>query len=268
MPTGLSLHLGLNHVDPDAYGGWDGQLLACENDARDMAALARASGFDATVLLTSECTVENITAAFRAAAARLSAGDILLFTYSGHGGQLPNLKDSDDEPDDLDETLVFYDREFLDDELNRELARFDDGVRRISLLDSCHSGSAIELPSEEPGHTPRMMPVYKQREIYERDKAAYQAIQRELRADRGDGRPADALLISACQDNQFASDGPVNGKFTGTLLKVWDGGAFDDGGYREFHRAILRRMPSSQSPNLYLSGSPAPEFLRERPFTV
>lgn len=31
MPTkGLSLHLGLNRVDPAHYGGWDGALTACE----------------------------------------------------------------------------------------------------------------------------------------------------------------------------------------------------------------------------------------------
>ena len=34
----LALHVGLNLVDPKAYGGWDGPLAACEFDARDMAA--------------------------------------------------------------------------------------------------------------------------------------------------------------------------------------------------------------------------------------
>ena len=37
----LSLHLGLNAVDPAHYEGWDGKLSACEFDARDMAELAR-----------------------------------------------------------------------------------------------------------------------------------------------------------------------------------------------------------------------------------
>ncbi|MEU7556655.1 caspase family protein, partial [Streptomyces sp. NPDC044571] len=86
MPAGLSIHVGLNHVDPRRYGGWDGQLVACENDARDMAALARAAGFDDTVILTKDATADNITAALRTAAGKLSSGDILLFTYSGHGG--------------------------------------------------------------------------------------------------------------------------------------------------------------------------------------
>jgi metacaspase-1 len=45
MPTGASLHIGLNAVDPKAYSGWSGKLAACEFDANDMQALARKQGF-------------------------------------------------------------------------------------------------------------------------------------------------------------------------------------------------------------------------------
>jgi hypothetical protein len=36
MARGISLHIGLNRVDPDHYDGWDGALTACEFDAEDM----------------------------------------------------------------------------------------------------------------------------------------------------------------------------------------------------------------------------------------
>ncbi|WP_149183727.1 caspase family protein [Streptomyces sp. TRM49041] len=283
MATGLSLHIGLNTVDPARYDGWDGRLLACENDARDMAALAKDAGFSDTVLLTADGTVDNVTAELREAAKRLHSGDALLLTYSGHGGQVPDETGGDEEPDALDETLVLYDREFLDDELNRELARFAEGVRILALLDCCHSGTGIEVRDvltpealrEQFGTedrdaietVSRLMPVDRQGAIYQRDKGFYQELQREL-GRRGNGRgAADAVLISACQDNQLAADGRVNGKFTGTLLDVWDKGAFR-GGHRAFHRAIVGRMPPSQSPNLHVSGHPAEAFLTQRPFTV
>ena len=48
MPKGLSLHIGLNFVDPNHYQGWDGQLAACEFDAKDMSALAKKKGFKTT----------------------------------------------------------------------------------------------------------------------------------------------------------------------------------------------------------------------------
>ena len=34
-PKGISLHIGLNAVNADAYAGWDGPLAACEFDAND-----------------------------------------------------------------------------------------------------------------------------------------------------------------------------------------------------------------------------------------
>ncbi|MFE5907817.1 caspase family protein [Streptomyces wedmorensis] len=282
MPTGLSIHIGLNSVDPAKYDGWDGQLNACENDARDMAAIARANGFGETVILTPEGTVENITTALRDAAGRLTAGDILLFTYSGHGAQVDDT--TGDEPDMLDETLVFYDRMFLDDELYSEFRRMPEGVRIVALLDCCNSGSGIEsvqdlltpeaLESQFQTRDPakveassRLMPVFKQQEVFARDREFYAGLQRELKnAQNGAGEP-DALLISACQDNQLASDGDVNGLFTARLLKVWNDGAFE-GGYRSFHRAIQRRMPAIQSPNFYVTGEPAASFLDQKPFTV
>ncbi|MGW7024708.1 hypothetical protein ACWGGS_35920 [Streptomyces decoyicus] len=45
------------------------------------------------------------------------------------------------------------------------------------------------------------------------------------------------------------------------------GGSFR-GGYRAFHRDVLRDMPPTQSPNPYLAGRPADAFLEQRPFTV
>ncbi|MER5929169.1 caspase family protein [Streptomyces sp. NPDC002054] len=282
MPVGLSLHVGLNQVDPAQYDGWDGKLVACENDARDMAEAARSNGFESTVILTDDGTVENITAALREAAGRLRTGDMLLFTYSGHGGQIDNLAGSDDEPDRQDETLVFFDRQFLDDELYRELQRFEQDVRIFVLLDCCHSGSAIESVRElltpqalqtqfqtrDPGRieaASRLMPLLKQQQIAARDRSFYTELQRELKDGNGDGAAQNAVLIGACQDNQLASDGEINGLFTEQLLTVWRNGAFR-GDYRTFHRDIQKRMPAIQSPNLYTTGRPT--FLGQKPFTI
>ncbi|MGW0120486.1 caspase family protein [Streptomyces sp. NPDC003327] len=272
MTTGLSLHLGLNAVDPDQYDGWDGALLACENDARDMAALAGAAGFAPTTLLTADGTSARLADALHDAAGRLRAGDVLLFTYSGHGGQLPDTAGPDVEPDALDETLVLHDRQFLDDEVQHAFRAFADDVRIVAVFDCCHSGSSIEIPDvQRDGPAGRYLPEHLARALADRDRDRYDDVRRALeKAAAEEGRrgtgPA-SLLVSACQDNQVALDGPVNGAFTGALLKVWDGGAFR-GGYRAFHRAIQRRLPPTQSPNLYVTGSPSEEFLNQRPFTV
>ena len=40
MTKRRSLHIGLNFVDPKKYGGWDGMLAGCVNDANAMQEVA------------------------------------------------------------------------------------------------------------------------------------------------------------------------------------------------------------------------------------
>jgi hypothetical protein len=135
---GLSIHIGVNRIDPAHYGT-AGVLHGCENDARAMEALARAQGFEPRMLLTTDATSAQVLAALRDAASRLRTGDILLLTYAGHGAQVPDL---DDEAEDRqDETWCLYDRMVLDDELYAAWGQFAAGVRIAVLSDSCHSGT-------------------------------------------------------------------------------------------------------------------------------
>ena len=98
----LSLHIGLNEVDGAAYGGWTGPLAACEFDANDMAAIAKSKSMKPTVLLTKKATRSNVLKAMRASAKALASGDLFFMSYSGHGGQVPDV--SGDEADKQDET--------------------------------------------------------------------------------------------------------------------------------------------------------------------
>src|ERR1044072_5071905 len=118
MAKGISLHIGLNNVDPAHYQGWDGQLTACEFDAHDMEAIAKKQGFGKrTRLLSAQGTAEVVIAAISDAARQLAAGAFFLLTYSGHGGQVPDTNHDEDMNDRQDETWVLYDRELIDDEL-------------------------------------------------------------------------------------------------------------------------------------------------------
>lgn len=56
MPKGISLQVGTNRVDPDHYVGSKGELVSCENDARDMETIARSQGFVTQSLLTRSVT--------------------------------------------------------------------------------------------------------------------------------------------------------------------------------------------------------------------
>ena len=129
MAKGLSLHIGLDAVDPKHYAGWDGQLNACEADAKDMASIAQSRGFTAQTLLTNKAMRSTVKSALADAAGTLNSGDIYFLSYSGHGGQVPDQ--SGDEADGEDETWCLFDGELIDDELYQALGKFKAGVRII-----------------------------------------------------------------------------------------------------------------------------------------
>ncbi len=273
MATGLSIHIGLNSVDPNHYtdqngNPWPGYLVACESDARAMKAIADTQGFTSQILLTQQATSDAVIAAIRAAAAKLQRGDILFLSYAGHGGQVPDR--NGDEPDDMDETWCLYDRELVDDELYALWQGFQPGVRVLMLSDSCHSGSvakAVEEETKEPGPAIRVLPQDVQAATYKRNRAAYDAVQTANPAAETGAVAASVILISGCQDNQVSYDGKVNGLFTEKVLQAWNGGSFHNSILR-FHRDVVKRMPRYQSPNLFKVGAANTDFERGRPFAI
>ncbi len=293
-PKAMSLHIGLNLVSAAAYGGWDGPLAACENDANDMAAIARGKGMAPTVLLTKKATRAAVLSGLRAGAKALKSGDFFFLSYSGHGGQVPDT--NHDEPDKKDETWCLFDGQLIDDELYFELSRFAAGVRILVLSDSCHSGSVTRdrmPPPPPPGQRPKLLPPAVANRVYGAHQAFYDKLQADVAKAAGhkglvdpdaalaqvsatggaaqavglvgDFKPA-VILISGCQDNQTSMDGDHNGAFTEQLLHVWNHGKFK-GSYASFHARIRAAMPASQSPNLFVLG-PAAGFLKQAPFTV
>src|SRR5262245_32616318 len=139
MAKGISLHIGLNRVDPNAYNGWDGTLSGCENDANAMKKIADGCGYTSKIMLNDVATSDAVVAAIGQAAKQLESGDYFLLTYSGHGGQVDDT--NGDEDDGKDATWVLYDRMLIDDELYSLWAQFAAGVRIFLLSDSCHSGT-------------------------------------------------------------------------------------------------------------------------------
>ena len=261
-----------------------------------MAALARAQNIKPTVLLTRRATRANVLKAVRAAAKTLRSGDLLFLSYSGHGGQMPDV--SGDEPDKKDETWCLYDGELIDEEVFNELTGFADGVRIIVLSDSCHSGSVVRarVPQIVAGNgRSKMMPPSVAMRTYTQNQKFYDDLQKRLKADAGRSRASDpdaalaqlhatgstrltgiagkinasVILISGCQDNQTSLDGDHNGAFTEQLLRVWDDGRFnpEHGTYVNFHATIKAGMPSTQTPNLFTLGEVA-TFSKQRPFTI
>ncbi len=278
MATGLALAIGLNSVDPEHYDGWSGELNACEADAEDMANIGTSQNFKVTTLLTKEATRENVIDNIRNAAKTLISGDIFMLSYSGHGGQLPDL--NDDEPDGQDETWCLYDGELVDDEIYALLGEFAQGVRILVLSDSCHSGTVVKEALyrgkinirnsniDATGVKYRYMPSIVALRTYRANRDFYDKILAKKELKNSDEKvEASVLLISGCQDNQVSADGEFNGLFTSQLMSVWKNGAFR-GKYKKFHNAIVKRMPPDQTPNYFTVGQRNPGFERQKPFEI
>ena len=294
MPKGISVHIGLNHVDAAVYSGWDGALGGCVNDAHDLAAVATAEGYRAQTLIDRQATASAVLTTVRAAGGKLRPGDVFLLSYAGHGGQLPDTTSEDDEPAGFDETWVCWDRQLLDYEMHAALASFARDVRIIVVSDTSHSGTITRNPlaPSPPVRTPdgarraRIMPAAVGNSDAVRRRGLYQKVRHSARAEirRTMARtrtltrrqvelrkPTGCLssrvvLLAGCQDNQVAYDGPGSGAFTAALLAVWDEGRFN-GTYRDFLSTIRTRL-SSQTPSYFSIGRGATGWEASRPFTI
>jgi hypothetical protein len=275
MANGIALTIGLNAVDPKHYAGWSGELTACEADAKDMANIAKSKKFQVETLLTKEATRDKVKGMISKVAKDLKSGDIFMLSYSGHGGQLPDL--NNEELDERDETWCLFDGQLVDDELNSMFAEFSEGVRILIFSDSCHSGTVSKAldsygrpnPLTASSGAPlrqKCMPREYLGAVYRENQAFYDKILKKP-AVKEENIKASALLISGCQDNQFSMDGERNGLFTSQLLAVWKDGKYSRS-YKNFYGDIVKRMPREQTPNYYPTGVRNYKFESQKPFTI
>lgn len=269
MAYGISIHIGLNKIDPAHYGS-SYALAGCINDANAMHDIAKSKGFDQSYLLIDEDgSYKKVVAHLKKAAAKLKKDDFLFISYAGHGASV--WDNNNDEDDGKDETWCLYDRMILDDELAACWAKFKTGVRILMISDSCHSGSVsrvINMNGDLMDDTPAMgsRGLKNGPEIYENNRAVYEkTIPADKNISQGTGIKATVILLSGCQDNQTSRDGISNGLFTEKLLQVFGNGNFK-GNYGGLLLKILKIMPSNQTPNYSVIGKRNAVFEAGKPF--
>jgi metacaspase-1 len=217
------------------YPGIFNDLKGCVNDARDWSALLQELGFAVTLMLDSQATKMSVKAALQGLVNAAGAGDIGVFTYSGHGTQV--VESGTDEGDPYDEAICLYDGNVIDDELRVILQGLHPQATLVVISDSCFSGSVTRIAGENA--VPRFVPP---------------AVSTEGRPARRSFLLPEAampeLLITGCSDNEYSYDaefdGRPNGAMTALALQVMrqNPGAT----YREFHTALRTLLPSQQYP--------------------
>jgi len=281
MNRGISIHIGVNYLDTEHYGSDIAPLDTCEQDAKDMQTIALAQNFKSShILLSENATREAVKSVIETASIELTYGDILLLTYSGHGGFV--LDTSDDEEDNLDETWCLYNGQLLDDELYYLWSLFDEGVRIFIISDSCHSGTVAKA---NPSGVEPDSPIFKKKllsydiakDVYLKNKDFYSDLEKfyGIKDESGEAVKASVKLFGACQDSQvsYTMTFAKNSIFTEKLKEIWDNGKFT-GNYEEFFDKIknevvaLDFLPTIQTPNLFSVGTKSSDFDNGKPFEI
>ncbi|KAF4212076.1 hypothetical protein CNMCM8980_001554 [Aspergillus fumigatiaffinis] len=241
-----ALLIGIN------YFGQKGQLRGCINDVKNMSTyLNQNFGYarEDMVLLTddqqnpmSQPTKANILRAMHWLVKDAQPNDSLFFHYSGHGGQTPDL--DGDEEDGYDEVIYPVDfrqaGHIVDDEMHRIMVRpLRPGVRLTAIFDSCHSGSALDLPYiystqgilKEPNLAKEagqgllgVVSAYARGDMGSMVSTAVGFLKRATKGDEAYTRskqtktsPADVIMWSGSKDSQTSQDAQIAGQATGAM---------------------------------------------------
>jgi metacaspase-1 len=268
VSTGLCLHIGLNRVDADIYNGWRGELDGCVNDAREMLKIATRGGFRPVLgdglLLDDQATSTRIFGTIKAAAARLSVGDVFLLTFSGHGLQ----QDGEAELDHMDEAWVLFDRIVIDDHISAALQAFEAGVRVVVVADTCHAAGDIDDQFLQPKDVKRRFRIIPG-DVMDRLVDARPGF---LDANTATGAAravpkASILLVAACSDKELAQDNTPNGVFTSFVMQAAT--TTPSIGYEALVAKVKESTkPFGQNPELRQFGPKAGIFLTDPVFTV
>jgi hypothetical protein len=270
MAKGISLHIGLNGINPIHYGT-EGRLTGAIYDAEYMFTLAKNAGFQRTQLC---CKPENATCnvivkAIQMASEDLYKGDTFFISYSGHGGRLPNMND-DIEIGGEDQTWCLYDRQLPDDELRTYWKKFREGVKILVITDSCFSGSIVKGRTVNMGRSIGTQEFYTKKvlesstidKIYQNNKAQYDAILKQEYVKESDIK-AGILLISSSKDSELSYDTRYNGVFTKAFRK-----AFENNHHESYQTLFSDIKTAGQTTILLNGGNTAYHFYKQKPFNL
>ena len=188
--------VALNKVNPFYYGGWGGELTQTHNDL-NKAIYTLCKPNTKTIILKDElATIETFM--IELLNLNLRKGDLLDIYYSGHGTNVPDT--NNDEEDLQDEAYCFYNGLLLDDSLNYFITtRLDNGITIRLWSDCCHSGSISR--DYNNNLKPKHIEYQRSFRVSTLSNVSKPLVQK-------------VYSISACMDHEVAYEGSNGGVFT------------------------------------------------------
>lgn len=248
------------------YPGTYNDLKGCVNDANDWVSLLREYydfGDNVTLLTDSQATRDNILSALEGLVTGAKSGDVVVFTYSGHGTWVYDQGERD-ESDNRDEAICAYDGNIIDDEIRGIIRKTDQKANLVIISDSCHSGTvtrailkrtyAASKEAVQYAPKPRYMPPA---EDVDALKAAIVPVRKRFLYPESD---MPELLLTGCNTTEYSYDAYIDGRYNGAmtsmairLIKSNPKQTFLD-----FHKVLRQLLPSPSYPQQpQLEGSDA-----------
>ncbi len=215
MSKGISIHVGIDKLDGSWYPGFK-PLKAAYKDASAMQELAYSMGFSACLMpknIQKESLVQFISDVLKI----LEDGDFLLFTFAGHGAQIPK-----DDP--IHETLCFYYMQMLDSEVYSLFDTLEKDIRILLIFDSCHSGDAgmlFESPVED-GVRSRDLAFETMVENVKKNAENYLMRIERFKEFENENIRVPVYLMAACRKEEVAKEDDDYGFYTRHFLKAWE----------------------------------------------
>ncbi|MCE7043290.1 S8 family serine peptidase [Dyadobacter sp. CY312] len=280
-PKKIAVHVAVDELDRTIYQGDYQDLQGCKNDLNLFRKLTNGI-YEQKIFEDKNATRKAILDVLEDLVTHTSAGDEIVFTYSGHGGSIDVRVDST-EDDGKDETLVLHDGMLIDDEIRDVFLRFKKGVKVFWYTDCCHSGTNtrnaatvattrnLQVTSRNAGARKlyRLMPKEVLNKVYLDNRETYRTNRLSLQ-NRGssksvanDDYAATIIHFAACQDSQYAAEINGFGDFTKKLTDAFD--ANKSLSYKGLFDQVKKLMSVDQTP-MYNKFGPDVEAFGEIPF--
>jgi hypothetical protein len=212
-------------VGINAYPNPSNHLRGCINDIVDMEYFITSKNKvypkeNIKTLTDSSATKKNILAALNWLLLGASAGDQILFQYSGHGAQIPSHNPTI-EKDGLDEIICPYDfrgeaateTAISDKEFASIFSKIPQGVHFVWISDSCHSEDLSRKHEIVEANTIDT----RFRRFNYKDSAQQAEAVAPITSLGSAHSPLHGALLSGCASHQLSTDAYINNRFNGAF---------------------------------------------------
>ena len=219
-------------VGINAYPNANNNLRGCINDIVDMENFIASKNKvyqkdNIRTLTDSRATKKGILTALNWLLLGASAGDQILFQYSGHGAQIPSHNPAI-EKDGLDEIICPYDfngedaaeTAISDKEFAKIFAKIPKGVHFVWISDSCHSEDLSrkhELVDANDGNSNYELKDTRFRRFNYKNSTQQAQTVAPVSSLGSAPIPLHGALLSGCASHQLSADAYINNRFNGAF---------------------------------------------------